>query len=169
MMQMVISIIGIVIAAWMDVRMRKIPNWLTFSLILTGFILNGYFDGFTGLKLSIFGLSLGILFLYIPFAVGGMGAGDVKLLGALGSLLGPVLVFKIFLASAVFGGIFSLIATLKARSIRNVFQGIFNQVFCLLTTKGVGVKEPLGIQPLVGIPYACAIAAGTLFVLLILK
>ena len=169
MIEIVIAIVGVAIAAWTDVRMRKIPNWLTFSLILSGFILNGYFDGFTGLKLSISGLSLGILFLYVPFAVGGVGAGDVKLLGALGSLLGPVLVFKIFLVSALFGGIFSLIATLKARSVRNAFQGIFDRVFCLLTTKGVGVKEPLGIQPLVGIPYACAIAAGTLFVLLILK
>lgn len=167
--KMIMAITGVAIASWTDLRFRKIPNGLTFSLILSGFILNGYFEGFAGLKYSIFGFALGILFLYIPFSVGGVGAGDVKLLGALGSLLGPGMVFRIFLASAVFGGIFSLIAVIKGKSVRNAFQSMFDRAFCLLTTKGVGMKEPLDSQQLIGIPYACAIAAGTLFVLFVLN
>jgi prepilin peptidase CpaA len=169
MMQIVIAVVGITIAAWTDVRFRKIPNWLTFSLILTGLVLNSYFNGFEGFKLSFFGLALGIFFLYIPFTVGGVGAGDVKLLGALGSLLGPTLIFQIFLASTILGGIFSVIAAIKAGAIRNVFQRIFNRVFCLVMTRSIGTKKSFGNQQLIGVPYACAIAAGTLFVLFVLK
>ena len=169
MIQMIVAITGVAIAAWTDVRTRRIPNGLTFSLILIGFALNSYLNGLAGIKLSFFGLALGIFFLYIPFTVGGVGAGDVKLLAALGSLLGPVSVFQIFLASAVFGGIFSLAAVIKAKAGRNIFQSVFNQVFCLITTKGAGMRTPQGNQPLIGIPYACAIAAGTLFVLFVLK
>jgi len=167
MIQMAITVVGIALAAWFDYKTRRIPNGFTFSLILMGLILNSYFSGIEGLKLSFFGLGLAILILYIPFAVGGMGGGDVKLLAGIGTLLGPALFFKIFLASAVFGGIFSFIAMWKAKAVRNTFYGVMNRSFCFLTTKGI--TQEVSTEKTLGIPYAYAIACGTLFVLFVLK
>lgn len=169
MIQIFVVLIGVMIAAWFDCKIGKIPNWLTFSLLLLGLALNGYLEGVAGLKQSFFGLVLAILFLYFPFKVGGVGGGDVKLLAGIGSLLGPVLVFEVFLASAVFGGVFSLAAMVKAKAVRNTFHGIFNRVFCLLTTRSVVTEELSTGHKALRIPYACAIACGTLFVLFVVK
>ncbi len=164
-----VTLVGIALAAWFDYKVRRIPNWLTFSLIVFGFAYNGYESSLTGLRLSLFGLFLGILFLYFPFTCGGVGAGDVKLLGALGSLWGPIQVFQIFLASAVFGGIFSLMAMVKAKAVRNTCHGVFNRALCLMTSRKALSEGVLTGQKIIGIPYAWVIACGTLFVLLVLK
>ena len=118
MIQIMIVITGILIALAFDWRMRKIPNALTFSMIALGFILNTYEQGLTGLQHSSLGLVLGILLLYLPFQGGGVGGGDVKLLGAIGSIVGPVFIFKIFLVSAIFGGALSLVMIIKNKAVK---------------------------------------------------
>ncbi len=54
------------------------------------------------------GLFLGVAFLLPVYLIGGMGAGDVKLMGAVGSILGPQGVFIAFLYSAIAGGLYAL-------------------------------------------------------------
>ena len=84
-------------------------------------------------------------------------------------MLGPVFIFKIFIASAVFGGIFSLMAMVKAKAVRNTCYGVFNRALCLMTARKVLSEGVLPGQKIIGIPYAWAIACGTLFVLFVLK
>ncbi|MBI1977628.1 MAG: prepilin peptidase [Candidatus Omnitrophica bacterium] len=162
--------LGILIAVVFDWKIRKIPNTLTFSLITMGLILNFLNQGFYGLGQSVFGLACGILLLLLPFAMGGVGAGDVKLLGAIGSLFGPEFIFKIFLASAVFGGLFSLIVMVKKGSLRKALQGIKNRIFYVLMTRKIPQEEKwLEPNSKIKIPYAIAIGSGTLFILLMAK
>lgn len=96
-----------VAAAW-DLRTRKIPNWLTISAALLGLAVNGFIGGIPGLGRSALGIGAGIGLLFIPFAVGGMGAGDVKMLGAIGAFGGPVFVFRAFVYGALAGGVIGL-------------------------------------------------------------
>lgn len=164
------TVLGILIAAAFDWKTRRIPNALTFSLILLGFILNFLNQGLFGLGQSVFGLACGIFLLLLPFAMGGVGAGDVKLLGAIGSLFGPIFIFKIFLASAVFGGLFSLIIMAKKGSLGKAFQGIKNRTFYVLITRKIPQEEKwLEPNSKIKIPYAIAIGSGTLFILLMAK
>ncbi len=167
MVQIAMAIAGVTVASAFDLRIRKIPNWLTFSMIFSGIILNSYDHGLMGFEHSFFGFIIGILFLLIPFTLGGVGAGDVKLLGALGSLLGPVLIFKIILVSAVFGGIFSLFFVIGKRRIKEVFREIKNKVTFFMLTKKV-LPEKLDSGQKLSIPYACAIALGTLLVIFVI-
>lgn len=89
-----------------DYRYRRIPNQLTVGLALFGLIIN-LLQG--NILASIYGLLLGGLLLIIPFALRGIGAGDVKLLAAVGAVLGPQLVLVVFLYGAIVGGGFALL------------------------------------------------------------
>ncbi len=166
-MKMILAIVGIAIAVGIDWRMRKIPNVLTFTMIILGLALNTFQNGFTGFQHSFLGLCLGILLLYFPFQLGGVGGGDVKLMGAIGSLLGPVFIFKIFLASALCGGILSFIYMIKRKAVRKTLEAIKAKAFYFLMTKTVlpESREASGKKQL-SIPYSFAIGFGTLFVLL---
>jgi prepilin peptidase CpaA len=100
--------IGLILAAVIDVRESRVPNWLTFSLAGFGMAVHGWHQGFNGLILSVEGLAVGILCLIFFYIKGGMGAGDVKLLGAIGAILGPHLVVYVFGIAAILGGLYSL-------------------------------------------------------------
>lgn len=96
-------------AALLDIKYRKIPNWLTFPAMLTGVILNLIFN-FENWRLSLLGLFIGFLILVIPFILGGIGAGDVKLLMALGAFLGVKKIISVGLCSGIAGGVLALLA-----------------------------------------------------------
>ena len=132
-------------------------------------MLNFLSNGVSGLTVSGLGLICGVLFLFFPFAWGGVGGGDVKLLGAIGSLLGPYMILKIFLASAVFGGILSLAAIMKSGATKESLASIKNKMLLVYLTKDVKSATSGGNRKQIKIPYACAIDCGTLFVLFVLK
>src|SRR5207244_7165519 len=72
-----------------DVRTRRIPNAISGSAMLLGITLNTAFLGTAGLLDSLAGLGITVGVLLWPFAMGGMGGGEVKMMGAIGALLGP--------------------------------------------------------------------------------
>lgn len=114
----------LIIAAIIDLRTQKIPNLLTFpaaGLALTYHCIVYEFDG---LLFSAGGLGLGIGLLFIPYALGGMGAGDAKLMGVVGGVLGAKGVFFAFLSSAIVGGIYAMILTLIYRQ---HFKGFYKR------------------------------------------
>jgi len=100
--------IVLVIAAANDFRFRKIPNLLTYPTMIAALAYHGMNGGFEGLLFSAKGLGLGMAILILPYLLGGMGAGDAKLMGAVGAILGPKGVFVAFLFTAIIGGIYGL-------------------------------------------------------------
>jgi prepilin peptidase CpaA len=104
-----ILLLGVLIVAVItDIRSNRIPNWLTFSAIIMGLGLNLISAGASGLLFSIEGLFLGGGLFLILYVFGGMGAGDVKLMGAVGAMLGPKMVLMAALYTAIIGGIYAL-------------------------------------------------------------
>lgn len=98
-------------------------------LIFIALLYQIFFFGFTGFLQGIFGLCLGIALLFIPFALGGMGGGDVKMMGAVGAFLGPN-VFVSFLYTAILGGIWALIVmTVTNRSHLSRFAANVKSIF----------------------------------------
>ena len=95
-------------ATYWDLRSRRVPDFLTFSCALAGLLIGGLEKGGAGLLFSASGLVLagGVFF---PFVVlGYVGAGDLKLLAAAGSLLGPVGAVWAVLLGSVLGGVWAL-------------------------------------------------------------
>lgn len=95
-------------AALYDLRIRRIPNWINCSGVLLGLSLNAYFAGWSGAGTALGGL-LAALCIYIPlYALKGMGAGDVKLMAAIGAIAGPGNWLHIFIVTALLGGVASV-------------------------------------------------------------
>lgn len=91
-----------------DLKSRRIPNWLTFGTFGIALIISISKLNLSMILNCILGFFVGILLLIIPYFMGGMGAGDVKLLGAIGAIMGWKSVILIFLYSAVSGLVLGL-------------------------------------------------------------
>jgi len=154
----------LIAAAINDLRFQKIPNLLTYPTM--GIALGYHFmmSGPDGLIFSAGGLALGIAVLILPYLMGGMGAGDAKLMGAVGAILGAKGVFIAFLFTAITGGVYALILLLIKRQ---HFKGFF-------TRQAATLKSFIYTRQFIPIPedsnekkpklcYGIAIALGTLF------
>lgn len=95
------------IASRTDYLNRKIPNSLLLPSFLAGLLLNIVTLGREGLVLCLSGSLTGFALLIIPYLLGGIGAGDVKLLMVIGCFGGPQFVFCSFILGALLGGIIS--------------------------------------------------------------
>jgi prepilin peptidase CpaA len=98
----------VITAAVTDFRSSRVPNWLTFPVTGLALVLYYLQAGPQGLLFSAGGWLAGFGLLIGLYALGGTGAGDVKLLAAVGALSGTSRVFSIFLYTAVFGGVYAL-------------------------------------------------------------
>jgi prepilin peptidase CpaA len=99
----------LVVAAVQDLRLQKIPNLLTYPTMVIGLACHGMTSGLDGLLFSAGGLALGTGIFILPYLMGVMGAGDAKLMGAAGAVLGLKGVFIAFLLTAIVGGVYALI------------------------------------------------------------
>jgi prepilin peptidase CpaA len=97
------------VAAATDLRRFKVYNWLTLPALAGGLLASAWFGGPAGLGNSMAGAAVGFCALAVFFAVGGVGAGDVKLLTALGAWLGPRLTLEVCLASALAAGLYAFV------------------------------------------------------------
>jgi prepilin peptidase CpaA len=96
------------IATVSDLRSFKIPNWLTYPAIAGGISYFTFMQGYDGFFSSLAGTATGIALLLGPYLFGGTGAGDVKLMGGIGSFLGAKGVAVVFLISCIVGGFYAL-------------------------------------------------------------
>lgn len=154
----------VVISVYTDLRERKIYNYVVIPGALAGLALHGIADGTAGLLLSLKGLGLGFGLLLIPFAFGGFGAGDVKLLGAIGALKGGVFVFKAFLAAGLAGGVLAIVVLIREKRLLLTLQSLwfsmrvlFGSFFKVNTLKSLDKAEYSE-----SLPYGLAIGMGTL-------
>ena len=99
----------VLVAAVIDVRTRRIPNWLSGAGIVAGFGLQGALRGWSGLGEAAMGAGLAFLVYFLLFALRAMGGGDVKLMMAVGALAGVSNWFTIFILASISGGIIALI------------------------------------------------------------
>ncbi|HXB63172.1 MAG TPA: A24 family peptidase [Acidobacteriaceae bacterium] len=146
-----------------DVRSRRVPNWLTGPSILIGLALHFAFGGWHGMFVAAAaGLICGAIFL-VFFIAGGMGAGDVKLITAIGCLVGMSNIVSVLALTAIAGGVMAVALAVSRGQLK---QTLFN-VGALAshhTTQGLKPHPELNVlnKNTLRLPYALAIAAGTI-------
>jgi prepilin peptidase CpaA len=158
-------------AAVYDVRYRRIPNWLTVGGILLGLVLNAFlYQGWPGLRIGLAGFGLGFGAYFLLYVLRAMGAGDVKLMGAVGAVVGWQNWFGIFVITAIIGGLMAMILVLiKKRTKTTLFNVgvILNEMKAgrpaYLAKEELDVKNPKAL----GLPHGAVIAVGTLFFLVV--
>jgi prepilin peptidase CpaA len=149
-----IAVLAGLVACGIDLKWRKIPNWLTLSVLvigLGGHAVSGWRDGLNALG----GCCAGLTLLLIPFVSGGIGGGDVKLMMALGALLGTGRIFWVFIYAGIAGGVFSLFylgyrlgifgTFLRLRSLLAVLIGRKKRDGCFLMGSGQPLRIPYGV------------------------
>lgn len=154
----------LIAAAVNDLRFQKIPNLLTYPAMCIALVYHFIMSGPDGLLFSAGGLAMGIAVLILPYLMGGMGAGDAKLMGAVGAILGAKGVFVAFLFTAIAGGIYALILLLVRR---RAFKGFWQQDVATLKTF-IFTRQFIPIsgdsnEKKPRLCYGIAIALGTLF------
>lgn len=153
-----------VTAAVVDVRQGRIPNRLTYPVMLVGLLAQTLFHGWRGLLMSLAGGFLfgGIFLLF--YLVRAMGAGDVKLAAALGCIVGPSASLQVMFATAVAGGVLAIVYMIAARRVGETVRNT-------LWVAGFHARHGLQAHPVVNLdnpaalrmPYGLAFAAGTVY------
>jgi|UniRef100_A0A7C3SIU3 prepilin peptidase CpaA len=157
----------LLLALWLavgDVRTQRIPNYLTLAIALSGFGWQVGVAGWVGAAQSLLGLGLGFGLLIIPYLMGGIGAGDVKALAALGAWLGPWQTFCLFFYMALAGGLLALgVLIWKGQLGAKLRQG-WNWLLNWVLRRPFRATEPREFRAIKmetqGIPYGVAIALG---------
>jgi prepilin peptidase CpaA len=148
-------ILGLLIAVSTDIRRGRIYNLLTFPLMIVGLSLGAASGGFHGFLTSFEGLALGFLLLFPFFFFSGIGAGDVKLLMAIGALKGSGFVFLAWVGMALIGGIVASAVLFRQRRLGDA---LFKMAFLRYIPTGEQATR---------LPYAIPIALGAIAALIL--
>ena len=165
----IVLIVLLLAAAVYDVRYRRIPNWISVSGAAIGLALNSFlYGGVAGLIFSLKGLALGFVVYFALYVLHAMGAGDVKLLGAVGALVGWRNWFAIFLVTAIVGGVLALLVMVLRGRVKKTLWNvgyIFSEMGhgrpAYISREELDVKSPKSM----GLPHGAVIAVGTIFFL----
>jgi prepilin peptidase CpaA len=173
-MRHAILLILVVVAAGFDLKSRRIPNWLVLAGFITSLILQitfSSFNSFSSFKDWGYGLLIGFG-LFLPlYLLHAMGAGDVKLMAMVGSFLGPVSAIGAVLITLVVGGVLSLAVALWNGVLQQAMSNIYTHLNLAVLKKLSGGSSQIEIMPASAgnLPYAVAIAAGTLIHLVLVR
>ncbi|MBI4682837.1 MAG: prepilin peptidase [Nitrospirae bacterium] len=151
----------LLIAIINDLRFRKVPNILTYPAMVTAIAYNSSLSGLEGLLFSVEGIGLGIGVLILFYFAGGMGAGDVKLLGAVGGFLGPQGVFIAFLFIAIIGGIHALTVLTFKGYVKEALKRYYLMLKAFILTGRIVFIPPSGGEMKLRLCYGVSIAIGT--------
>lgn len=150
------------IAGFTDWRSRRIPNWLTICGLLLGILVNSLTRGWPGAKDSLLGAGLG-LGLLLPFVLmRSLGAGDWKLVGALGAFVGPSGLIAVLFATVLVAGLMALVLVIWKRRFGQTLRNIMRMLAAVFTLHLPGPEVSLDNPEALKIPFGVAAAIAVL-------
>jgi prepilin peptidase CpaA len=155
----------LVVAAVIDGWKLKVPNWITFPMIISGWAYSFMFFGWEGLGWSLAGTAVGLGLLLPLYAIGGMGAGDVKLLAGVGAWVWGTVTIYAFCLSAVIGGVIAVLMVLYRRAWakhRDQFFAIADEVMTIRDPNQLSAIAAERKSSMLLLPYGIPIALGTI-------
>ncbi|WP_437188239.1 A24 family peptidase [Planctomicrobium sp. SH668] len=155
----------LIVAAYIDGKELRVPNWITFPMVLSGLIYSTAVGGLEGLGYGLLGMVVGLLTLLPLYSVGGMGAGDVKLMAGIGAWLGATVTWHAFVATVVVGAIMAIAMVLY----RKAWDKHYGQ-FLLILGEFANVKDPNKLSEIAAerkprmllLPYGIPICVGSI-------
>jgi prepilin peptidase CpaA len=155
-------VIGVLAATVIDIRTRRIPNVLTALMAATGIGLAAAGANGVSLAAAALGIVVGFGLMLPGHALGATGAGDVKLMAAVGAIVGPMLVVKAFLFTAIAGGVLAIVVAIRRRRLASTLSATGQMI-------GAPSLTPLIIRTAVPgsrFAYGPAIAVGSVLAVL---
>lgn len=154
---------ALIVATITDIKSQRIYNWLTFPLILSGLATHTIFGGLEGLKFSGAGLGIGFVVMAVPYFLGVMGAGDVKLMTGIGAWLGASTTFTAFLFTCIAGGVYAIgVLVFRPELLKAVFRNIVNTFTVFVATRKFNFAPTGSEASMPRLCYGVAISVGTI-------
>lgn len=150
-------------AGWLDWRLRRIPNWLTVPSLGAGLAANTLAWGWPGAKAALEGAGLGLALL-LPFVLlRGLGAGDWKLMGALGAWLGPSRLIVVLVGTVFIAGAMAIVQMIRCGRVKETLSHVGILLMMLITFGVWGQRHNLTLDNpgLMRLPFGVAAAAST--------
>lgn len=155
----------LVLAAAIDGWKLKVPNWITFPLVVGGWVYSTACFGWAGLGWSLLGTAVGLGLLLPAYAIGGMGAGDVKLMAGVGAWVWGTVTFYAFCVSAVVGGAIAVAMVLGRRKWQHhaaQFRAILSEILVIRDPNQLSAIAADRKGSMMLLPYGIPIAIGTI-------
>ena len=150
------------IAGYTEVKERRIPNWLTMSCLICAVAGSFAVGGPEGFKSSLYGVLLGGG-IFLPFCLAGvLGGGDFKLMAAVGAVVGYPLILWCLYYTVLSGGVLAILYAIWTGRLLSTLTGL-----CRLLIGRKVRKESEGLTKAPILPYGIAIAAGTVWAILL--
>jgi prepilin peptidase CpaA len=152
------------VATFMDLRSRRIPNWLVLPFLVVGIVVSGGLHGWHGIAQSLGGVGVGTVVFGCLALMGGMGMGDVKLCAAIGAWVGPWQLVIALVVTGLSGGVMAICWAVYGGFLSDLVKGSGELVFGW-KQRGMRAHPDLVLSSPRArkMPYAPAIAIGTLF------
>lgn len=145
-------------AGWTDWRSRRIPNWLTVPGLLLGIAVNSLAWGWRGTKDSLLGAGLGLALL-LPFVlIRSLGAGDWKLVGAMGAFVGPRPLILVLLVAVLIAGLMGVVLIIWKKRVGQTLRNLAHMVAAFLQLRLPGPELTLDNPAALKIPFGVAFA-----------
>ncbi len=163
--------IVLIVAAVIDGIQLKVPNWLTFPMIFSGWIFSAITYGmagegwYVGLGWSLAGTAIGLALLLPAYAIGGMGAGDVKLMAGIGAWVHCWITFYAFCLSAIIGAIIAIgmvVIAGKTKKHKSQFVSIVNEIMTVRNPETLATIAAERKSTMMLLPYGIPICIGTI-------
>lgn len=154
--------LGLGTAVVTDIRTRRIPNWLTAGMAAAGFGIAAGGGHVTPMQAAL-GMVIGLLLMLPGHVIGATGAGDVKLMAAVGAVVGTGSIVRVFLYTAVAGGVFAIVIALRRGRLRQTV----NDTAMLVTAPSSARVAIEASSRANRFAYGPAIAAGTMLSLVV--
>jgi prepilin peptidase CpaA len=149
------------LAVGFDLHSRRIPNVISGPALLVGLVLNAAQSGTAGLLGSLGGAALSMGILMLPFAAGGIGGGDVKMMGAVGAFVGPWIAVMGLVIGMIVGGVIMSVHLARLGRLRDTLASLVGK---LGVAVGTGSVRPLLVRPedddVIALPYSVPLAIG---------
>jgi len=157
-----------IFVSYYDVRYRRIPNVLVLATLLAGISVNTAFGGFHGMLSSLEGFGLAFFPMLLMHIFGALGAGDVKLFGAVGSVIGVGLVPLTFVVVVMLGALLAVYTMLRAGTVLTTLHGVL-RIFVGLLPGWEMPRFTMAPDRRHTIPYGVAIVLGSLISVAVFK
>jgi prepilin peptidase CpaA len=146
---------------YQDVKYRRIPNVVVLTALIAGIGINTYFGGWHGSINSLLGFGIGFVPMLLLHIFGAMGAGDVKLSGAVGTILGVGIMPHTLVIVAMLGGLLAVLTTLRAGTLFSTLHGVL-RIFVGMLPGWEMPRFAMAPDRRHTIPYGVAIMVGSL-------
>lgn len=157
-----------VVISYYDIYYRRIPNPFVLATLTAGFLINVTFNGVNGALASLGGCALGFFLMFVLHTFGAMGAGDVKLFAAIGSVTGAQLVLPMFFVVILTGGVLGVVSMLHTRQMKLTMMRVLQIIIGILPGHTVP-RFAVPTDRRHTLPYGVAITFGSLLSLVIFR